>query len=279
MNPRYSVIIVVYNHLELTKRCLESIFNHSRGNCSGGDLELVITDNGSTDGTAEYLKEMQEKYKGIVDIVIITNDENKWFIKPVNEAIRQSRGKYITLIGNDTEVCDNWLEDLTAPFTFDRNIGIVGVWGQSCTLSASGRGYFGKRVDYIDGTFLTIPREVVDDVSVDIDGQKCLFDEETFRRAYSEDADLSLRVTQSGYKLERVKVDVKHYSGGTSTGMTILAGFCNMNRVALVRKWGLDKDDRYKKDQDQIVDEMIGCGGIEKIINGRRCVVTPLCGR
>lgn len=272
----YSVIVVVYNHLELTKNCLDSIFNCSRGS---GDLELVITDNGSTDGTAEYLKEMQEKYKGIVDIVIIINDENKWFIKPVNNAIRKARGKYITLIGNDTEVCDNWLEDLTAPFTFDSKIGITGVWGQSCTLSAWGRGYFGKRVDYIDGTFLTIPREVIDEVSLDINGEKCLFDEETFLRAYCEDADLSLRVTQAGYKLERVKVDVKHYAGGTSRDVPLAGAFLQHNHSALIRKWGLDKNDKYKSDKEEMIDEMIECGGIVKSVNGRRCVVTPLNGR
>ena len=50
-----SIIILTYNQLEYTKKCLDSIFRHTRG-----PFELIIVDNGSTDGTTCYLNAVRE---------------------------------------------------------------------------------------------------------------------------------------------------------------------------------------------------------------------------
>lgn len=276
MNPYYSIILVIYNHLDLTKKCLDSLFKHTLNKFESlNDFELIITDNNSTDGTAEYLREIQKQYEEKIDIKIITNDKNRWFIKPVNNAVRLARGKYIILIGSDVELCDEWLEDLTEPFIHSDDgdkVGLVGITGQACTLSANGRGYKGKRVDYIDGTFLTISREVIDRVSLNINGKPCLFDEETFINAYSEDADLSLRVVKAGYLLKRVKVDVKHNSGGTSSSEPFALFYREQNGHALMNKWGLDKDDKYQKDKDKILEETLENGGQVRMYKGDQYV-------
>ncbi len=243
---KHSIILVVYNNLELTKKCIDSLIKYSNQD----NLELIITDNASTDGTAEYLKEIPIKNK-----VIITNDKNKWFIRPVNKAVRASQGEYITLIGNDTEMCEGWLEKLTEPFKVNPKMGLVGISGQCCTLTGYGTGYKGSRLDYIDGTFLTIPRRIYEDVGLDINGQKCLFDENTFVNAYCEDADLSLRVTGAGYEIMTVDIPVKHIGGQTAMLVPFSKVYIQMNQEALIKKWELDKNPKYVRDVMQLLAE------------------------
>ena len=113
--PLYSIIIPVYNSVEYTKECIESIRR-----CSPMDeTEIIIIDNGSTDNTAEYLK--SEK-----DIKVITNKENDGFASAVNQGIRRARGDFLVILNNDVVVSDSWLDRLRRVSETDFQLGIVG---------------------------------------------------------------------------------------------------------------------------------------------------------
>lgn len=49
-----SIIVLTYNQLALTKQCLESIWKHTNNDC----IEVIVIDNGSHDGTRDYLKQI-----------------------------------------------------------------------------------------------------------------------------------------------------------------------------------------------------------------------------
>lgn len=118
-NNKVSVIIVTYNNLDLTKRCLYSVEKYSNYE----NLEVIIVDNNSQDGTKEYLKEYAKNKK---NVKVILNEENLGFSAGNNIGIKNATGDYIVLLNNDTFVTPNWIERLMAHFELDNKIGLVG---------------------------------------------------------------------------------------------------------------------------------------------------------
>lgn len=96
---RVGLIIPVYNQLMHTMQCLESI---QRLPDQVGDL--VIIDNGSSDGTSEYLKGM--------NVRVITNMTNLGCAKAWNQGVRTSRGDVVGILNNDIVVTQGWLPAL-----------------------------------------------------------------------------------------------------------------------------------------------------------------------
>ncbi|MEJ2348070.1 MAG: glycosyltransferase family 2 protein [Patescibacteria group bacterium] len=92
-----SIIIISYNTKDLTRQCIESIINEG----SKIDLEIIVVDNDSKDGSVEELKELWKKYK---NLKLIENKENVGFSKANNQGIKTASGRYILLLNSDTKV-------------------------------------------------------------------------------------------------------------------------------------------------------------------------------
>jgi len=109
-----SIVILTYNGFEYTRRCIESIraFTHT-------PYELIVVDNGSTDGTVDYLKSQK-------DIKLIQNKTNRGFAVGNNQGIEASKGDFIVLLNNDTVVTDGWLIRLLQGFRLSPKVGMVG---------------------------------------------------------------------------------------------------------------------------------------------------------
>src|SRR5689334_15851679 len=107
--PKFTISVLCHNRLELTQACLKSVFQHSK------DYELIITDNGSTDGTKVYLDSLLRKNW----LRIVTNPTNLGFNAPNNHALTLAKGEYFICLNNDMTVCEGWLERLAEPFTKD----------------------------------------------------------------------------------------------------------------------------------------------------------------
>jgi GT2 family glycosyltransferase len=103
--PKVAVVVPVYNKLPLTLRFLDS-FRHVRY----PHYELVIVDDGSTDGTAEALA-------GRPGLTVLRGDGNLWWTGATNVGVRYAleRGfSYVLTINNDTCVCPDFLDRLVA---------------------------------------------------------------------------------------------------------------------------------------------------------------------
>ncbi|WP_288842425.1 glycosyltransferase [uncultured Deefgea sp.] len=117
--PRVSVIVLTYNNLHLTKRCLESVVNSDLR----VEIELIIVDNLSTDGTQIYLEDFAKKNP---DVKLILNSDNKGFAAGNNDGLALARGDYITILNNDTVVTPGWAMALVRHFQTDPTIGLIG---------------------------------------------------------------------------------------------------------------------------------------------------------
>jgi GT2 family glycosyltransferase/glycosyltransferase involved in cell wall biosynthesis len=117
--PRVSVVVLAYNNLEFTRACLHSIEAESRW----PNLEVIVVDNASTDGTPGFLREWEQGGEGRK---VILNGENLGFAAGNNVGLAAATGEYLVLLNNDTYVTPNWIRTLVNHLRRNPGIGIVG---------------------------------------------------------------------------------------------------------------------------------------------------------
>jgi GT2 family glycosyltransferase len=115
--PLCSIVIPTYNGKALLATCLESLDRHLHRDRSWG-AEIIVADDGSTDGTAEWLAEHHPRVR------LVRTGRNCGFCAAANAGIAAARGHFIQLLNNDTEVTHGWLEAGLAPFA-DPTVGSV----------------------------------------------------------------------------------------------------------------------------------------------------------
>ncbi len=102
-----SIVVPCFNQVEFTQRCVQALFRHSRR-----PWELIVVDNGLTDGTGHYLDGVGDAAS--TPVTVIKNAENRGFPAAVNQGLQQARGEYLVLLNNDAVVTDGWLDQLIA---------------------------------------------------------------------------------------------------------------------------------------------------------------------
>ncbi len=202
MKPLISIVIPNWNGRELLEHCLASLqkLTYPR-------YEIIIVDNGSADDSLQFIT---ENYPGAIIVPLSTNTG---FAHAVNVGIQSSKGDYIALLNNDTEVEPNWLDELLVGFSRSDSIGIVAskllnfyerdrIDSAGDVLNIVGQGYaigggckdgpewnIGKFIFSGTGGASIYKRAVFDAIG--------LFEETFFM--YFEDMDLSYRAQRAGF--------------------------------------------------------------------------------
>lgn len=113
-SPLVSIVVLAYNHLEFTKKCINSILKYTED----VNYELILVNNGSTDDTMNY-------FNSFNDVKIIDIKNNVRAANGFNEGIFYSEGKYIAGVCNDFIFSYNWLSNLIKCIESDDKIGYV----------------------------------------------------------------------------------------------------------------------------------------------------------
>jgi GT2 family glycosyltransferase/glycosyltransferase involved in cell wall biosynthesis len=118
---RAGVVVVSWNGLELTRRCVASVLDDP----AAIDLELVIVDNASTDGTPAWLDTLADRPR----ITVIRNGENRGFAAACNQGLAAAAARGVDLLvilNNDLVVTPGWLRTLDRHLRRDPTIGLLG---------------------------------------------------------------------------------------------------------------------------------------------------------
>jgi GT2 family glycosyltransferase len=105
-----SLMMVTYNRLDLTKRMLDNFFQ-----VTTSPYRLIIVDNGSTDGTPEYLSSLDKRESTFCQgIYLKFNEKNKGIASGRNQGLKiasQFGDDYLGTLDNDIELPTNWLQN------------------------------------------------------------------------------------------------------------------------------------------------------------------------
>lgn len=210
-----SVVIVTYNSKQYVDTCLTSLLQTLPQRS-----EIVILDNASTDGTAEYIAAQYPMVK------LIAYEDNLGFAAGNNLAVQYSSGEYVVFLNPDTSVEADWLEPMLKLFESDPTVGMVtpkillmndptrvNTCGNNVHLTglALCRGVNKScdssfvahvtEVNAVSGAAFMMRR----DLYLTLDG----FDEMMFM--YMEDTDLSMRARLAGYKTYYVPESIVYH--------------------------------------------------------------------
>ena len=235
--PLVSIIIPVFNRVELTRDCLKALQAKTSGN-----YEIVVVNNASTDGTTEFLNE-QEKAGALRHIL---NSENKGFAQACNQGAQAARGSLLLFLNNDTQVTANWLEPMVQAAARPQ-VGVVGakLLYANNRIQHAGIGFINgipdhphrnaaadapevnkfRELDMVTGACLMIHR----DLHLKLAG----FDE--IYRNGVEDIDLCLRVRAAGRKVVYEPKATVYHLEGQSEGRF---NHVNENLKIFFDRWG-----------------------------------------
>ncbi len=241
-----SIILVTHNQLAYTQTCIESIFKRTIAR-----FELIVVDNGSTDGTTEYLRSLDQ-------VQVIENEENRGFPVAVNQGIEIATGDAVLLLNNDTIVTTGWLDSLRMALRSGEKIGIVGPL-TNCTagpqrISAKytleglddfawsrrvANKYQCELVSEITGFCMLIDREILESVGG--------FDEQ-FEIGVYEDIDYCKRVRDAGYQLAIAHDAFVHHFGHNSfqAAGIVQDDLAFRNEEKFCKKWELREQAEQK---------------------------------
>ena len=225
-----SIIIVNLNTKDLTVGCIRSIQKEAKDI----SFEVLLTDNGSNDGSVEALKRIKKESFWKDKFTLILNDSNTGYGKANNQGIRKAKGKYILLLNNDTVVHKDALQNLVKFADKTPDVGVVGskllnidgTLQMSCfnfpTITNAVKEYFFNQKGLFDkfapkGKLPTTVDSVVGAVFLITPKAKKLvgiLDERYF--AYFEDIDYCRQTWKNGLKVYYLPDSViTHYHGAT----------------------------------------------------------------
>jgi len=231
-NYKISVIVISFNGLAFIHDCLETV----RLSLETTDAEIIVVDNGSTDGTLELIK---DKFP---DVNLVENKKNLGFARAANQGFDKAQGQYILLLNQDTRIRNYAIAKLAGKMQSDPKIGTIGpkfigfdgrlqkacrsfpryrdflyiitglstLFPESKIFSHWKMGWFDhlseREVDQPMGAALMIRRSLLEELGG--------FDERF--RIFFNDVDFCRRAKSSGYiSLYYPSAVIEHYYGGT----------------------------------------------------------------
>ncbi len=232
-SPQVAVVVVSYNTRDLLINCLSSVIESTKP----ADVEIVVVDNASNDGSLEAVRHAYSQVK------TIANRANLGFGVACNQAISASTAPFILLLNSDATITPQSFHALYETISANAHCGAAGcrivnsagsettntrnfltpfnqALEQAGVMGSINSKYFRRThnptrdqnqqdcsVDWIDGACLMIRRAALDEVG--------LFDEEFFM--YSEDEDLCFRLRRHGWTICSSATGFAVHRGAAST--------------------------------------------------------------
>ena len=268
-----SIVILSFNKLEYTRICLSSLLKSSYP-----EFEIIVVDNGSTDGSVEWLRDFQQTAaRSGCQMKLICNRSNVGCSTARNQGIDEANGEFVVFCDNDIALCSaSWLEKMSSLLMEKDSNGMVGpkiiypfepfaIQCAGVAVSPSGRIQFrGRGASRFESAF-NFMAEVQALISaccmvkMSVLEQVGGFDE-VYNPVEFEDIDLCYRVREAGYSVwYQHDVEMYHFENVTTEGSPSLPNtyLIVKNGMVFKQRWRRmfavengpdDSDCRWNKD-------------------------------
>lgn len=237
-SPRFVISMLALDGLAMSKKCIESIL---ASDCR--DFVLHLTDNGSTDGTGEYFRDMENWSDNICQpkerlsiIRVVSNEENEGFIDPNNKAFEYARSvgaEFFITVNNDLTVPRNWLTVFAAMFDANPKLAVSGPKGTISRVDNAMVGNSADRYEFAEGSCMCVRVSAVEK-------NETLF-APYLKFIYYDDLELSLRMQRKGLEVRQANFHVVHRNGSTCTRHPDAVAKCRAamthNQAVMLKKW------------------------------------------
>jgi len=260
-----SVVVVCHDNLAFTRLCLRSVLAHS-----GEGVELIVVDNGSSDGTPTYLARLAERD---ARVRVVLNGTNTGFAPACNQGLGLATGEHLVLLNNDTLVPPGWLAGLRHHLA-EPTVGLVGpvtnrigneaeidvdyaTWGEFLETAAQRRGEHA-------GEWLEIGTPAMFCLAMRRQTFLRLGPlDEGYEIGLLEDDDYAERARRAGYELRCADDVLVHHFGEASFGRLVPDGeygrILAANQQRYAEKWGRPwqpygrrPNPRYEREAEQV---------------------------
>lgn len=252
------IVIPVLNHLHYTKQCLESLFAHTES-----PIRVIVVNNGSSDGTMEYLASLPA-------VTVIGNDTNRGCAAAWNQGVKAGQSPWVVILNNDVLLPKGWLEGmLTYAQESGAEIVSPGMRGGACTyeLDTFAADFMeamtkASRKGEAHGVCFMVKRSVFERIG---------FFDENFRIGQYEDADFFRRARAGGCLLGVTGRSFIHHFGSVTQNTLrdnkATRPYEAENRAYFRKKWRLTWTRRFVLRQ-QMKMKTIAWNLVEKMLYG-----------
>ncbi len=241
-NPTLSIVIPIFNKWNFTRSCLNDLQQLPEET-----HQIIIVDNGSTDGTKVEMEMLSYRMK---NLTYIRNEENLGFAKACNIGWSAAYGPNIMFLNNDIRVSSNhvdWTQPIIDGLEGDSLVGPTGGY-----VDPANNFKFAyetkdptKKINYVGGwciaasratwSKLYLPREGTYAGTINSGPPAQIFSEE-FGLAYFEDTDMGFRAKRLGIAFKLIEIPVIHF-GKVSSGQLNTNALYSNARSIFIKKW------------------------------------------
>lgn len=240
-----TVVIPNYNGIKYIQACLESLYGGTTK-----EIEVIVVDNASTDGSMELVRDQFPQVR------LIVNQKNTGFSYAVNQGIQASATPYVILLNNDTQADFSFVHELEKVMDNDRGgrifsacAKLVSLYDKDkiddagdyyCALGwafARGKGKASEKYEKDCDIFASCAAAAIYRRELLEENKVGLFDVEHF--AYFEDIDIGYRAKIHGYRNQFVANSIVYHAGSATSGSRYNAfktALASRNSIYLIYK-------------------------------------------
>ncbi len=215
-----SVVVSTYNRIAYLKKCIDSLLKLNFDN-----FEIIIVNDGSTDGTGDYLNGL-----GNNKIRVVHHKENLGLSAARNSGIKASKYDIIAFTDDDCLVEENWLKNISQGFA-DDNIGFV--IGQVFYIREGYKGYFPERLVRNIGAAWPMGCNIAYRKKV---FEKIGYFEDIFFKYGNEDSEMAIRAVARGFAFARCPAAVAYHQAMDWNAGSLLKSARNASVWPILKK-------------------------------------------
>lgn len=216
-SPCVSIIVLCYNHFDLTRDCIHRILRIKKYND-----ELILVDNGSSDETQKYFSKLD-----IPGFRYFRQEKNLGCVSGRNFALKQAQGKFVWMLDND-----QFIEDYSLQKIMETEGDFVGVEGWFIKEDGMATKYTKcGMLNYVGAGGMFVNREIIEDVE---------YFDEAYNPAWFEDPDICFKAMERGYTIGLCETaNIEHWPHSTNHSQTDFesAKIWKRNRQYFIDKW------------------------------------------